>query len=350
MVERMGAADPAMKGEPAAITVEGVSKSFGRVQALDGVDLVVRYGSVQALLGPNGAGKTTLVRILTTLLQPDAGRAQVAGYDVVHNAAAVRSVIGLAGQNAAVDENLTGRENLDMVGRLYHLDKAEAGRRADELLERFLLNEAAHRTVKTYSGGMRRRLDVAASLVARPQILFLDEPTSGLDPRSRFGLWDVIRELVNEGTTVLLTTQYMEEADQLADAITLIDVGRVIAEGTPQELKGYCGGETLQIQVADHAQTATAAEVIAEFGLGKPQTAAETGEIALSIKDGASVLAEVVRRIDAAGIVISNLALRQPSLDDVFLALTGHTTEVPREDTAESSRRRLGIFTGRNGE
>ena len=310
----------------AAILTEGLRRSFGSVMAVDGVDLAAPPGTVLGLLGPNGAGKTTIVRILTTLLTPDAGSARVAGYDVVRDAEALRSVIGLAGQYAAVDENLTGRENLELVGRLYHLRRAEAHRRADELLERFDLTDAANRTVKTYSGGMRRRLDLGASLIGRPQVLFLDEPTTGLDPRSRFSLWDVIRELVVDGTTLLLTTQYLEEADRLADHIAVIDGGRVIAEGTSDQLKSRVGGDLLALRVADRSRTAAAAEAIAGLGSGAPQVVAESGEVSLPV-EGASVLTEAVRRLDAAGVEISDLALRRPTLDDVFLALTGRVAE-----------------------
>jgi ABC-2 type transport system ATP-binding protein len=320
----------------AAIITENLRRAFGPVKAVDGVDLAAPPGTVLGLLGPNGAGKTTIVRILTTLLNPDEGTARVAGFDVVRDAAALRSVIGLAGQYAAVDENLTGRENLDLVGRLYHLGGAEARRRADEMLERFELTDAANRTVKTYSGGMRRRLDLGASLIGRPQVLFLDEPTTGLDPRSRFALWDVIRELVSDGTTLLLTTQYLEEADRLADHIAVMDGGRVIAEGTTDQLKSRVGGDLLAVRVADRARVAAAVEAVADLGSGAPQVLAESGEVSLPVSQGASVLAEVVRRLDAAGVEISDLALRRPTLDDVFLALTGHLAEAEDDQEADT--------------
>jgi ABC-2 type transport system ATP-binding protein len=327
-----------------AISAEGLRKTFGTVKALEGVDLVVHPGSVMALLGPNGAGKTTFLRILTTLLTPDEGRAEVAGYDVVREAAAVRSLIGLAGQFPAVDDNLTGRENLEMVGRLYHLGRSEARTRAGELLERFGLTDAASRRVKTYSGGMRRRLDLAASLVANPPLLFLDEPTSGLDPRSRLGLWDVITDLVKEGTTVFLTTQYLEEADRLAHNIAVLDTGRIVRQGTSQELKDCCGGDVLiQLRVADATQTSLAGNALAALGDGKLHTAAETGEITLPAIGGTSVLPEVVRRLDASGIAIADLSLRQPTLDDVFLELTGRTAEeCAQEAAARGTGRRRG--------
>jgi len=307
----------------AAIVTEGLRRSFGPIKAVDGVDLAAPAGTVLGLLGPNGAGKTTIVRILTTLLLPDGGSARVAGYDVVRDAEALRSVIGLAGQYAAVDENLTGRENLDLVGRLYHLGKDEARRRADEMLERFELTDAANRTVKTYSGGMRRRLDLGASLVGRPRVLFLDEPTTGLDPRSRIGLWEVIEQLVDRGTTLLLTTQYLEEADKLADAIAVIDHGRVIAEGTADELKSQVGGDVLELVVVRREQLKDAVTAISPLTCGEPQLDEDTGQVRVPVRGGATVLAEAVRHLDAAAVAIADLALHRPTLDDVFLALTG---------------------------
>jgi ABC-2 type transport system ATP-binding protein len=318
-----------------AIVVEGLVKRYGKVVALDGIDLHVPPATVLGLLGPNGAGKTTAVRILTTLLRPDAGKATVAGFDVVRQAEELRHVIGLAGQNAAVDENLTGLENLEMVGRLYHVPATEARRRGEELLERFELTAAAHRTAKTYSGGMRRRLDLGASLVGRPQILFLDEPTTGLDPRSRLEMWDIIRELVNEGTTLLLTTQYLEEADRLADKIAVIDLGKVIAEGTSDELKARVGGEVLALRVADRERAAEAAGEVLGLGPGGGNVDNNTGEITIPVgSDGTAILTEAVRRLDAQGIRLADIGLRRPTLDDVFLALTGHAAEGGSEDGA----------------
>jgi ABC-2 type transport system ATP-binding protein len=310
------------------IVVEQLKKHFGEVRAVDGVDLQIRPSTVFGLLGPNGAGKTTTVRILTTLLHPDGGRATVAGLDVVRDAERLRHVIGLAGQSAAVDENLTGLENLEMVGRLYHQPAAEARRRAETVLERFELTDAAHRTAKTYSGGMRRRLDLGASLVGRPQILFLDEPTTGLDPRSRLEMWDIIRELVHDGTTLMLTTQYLEEADRLADQIAVIDGGRVIAEGTSDELKGRVGGEVLAIRVADRAQAGEAAGAVLGLGPGGGTVDNNSGEINVPVgPDGTAILTEAVRRLDAGGIRLADIGLRKPTLDDVFLSLTGHAAE-----------------------
>ena len=321
---------------PYAISAQNLYKAFGKTKALDGVDLTVLPGTVIALLGPNGAGKTTFVRILTTLLSPDAGNAEVLGYDVVKDASTVRTLIGLAGQYPAVDENLTGRENLQMVGRLYHLSRIEALHRAGELLESFGLSDAADRRAKTYSGGMRRRLDLAASLVARPPVLFLDEPTAGLDPRSRLGLWQVIENLVKEGTTVFLTTQYLEEADRLADTIAVLDSGRIIEQGTAEYLKECCGGDVLiQLRVADRSQTAIAADLLNTLGDNKVRSTSETGDISFPVIGGTSILAEVVRRLDSGSIAISDLALRQPTLDDVFLSLTGHTAETSPQNNVQ---------------
>jgi ABC-2 type transport system ATP-binding protein len=312
-----------------AIVVEGLHKRFGKIRALDGVDLRVRSGSVVALLGPNGSGKTTFVRILTTLLRPDGGRAVVAGRDVVKDAAGVRAVIGLAGQYPGVDEILTGQENLEMVGRLYHLGRSGARSRAAELMDSFGLQDAAKRRVKTYSGGMRRRLDLAASLVARPPILFLDEPTTGLDPASRLGLWEVIGNLVRSGTTVFLTTQYLEEADRLADKIAVLDTGRIIREGTSRELKACCGGDVLiQIHIADLGQMELASQILARFAVdGKMRTDPETGEISVPARGGKAMLSEIVRSLDIGGVALSDVSLRQPTLDDVFLNLTGRTAK-----------------------
>ena len=318
------------------IRTQGLVKHFGAVHALKGVDLEVAAGSVFGLLGPNGAGKTTAVRILTTLIEPTGGRAEVAGFDVVKDAVKLRGQIGLAGQFAAVEQHLTGLENLEMVGRLYHLGKAEARRRATEVLERFGLADAANRTAKTYSGGMRRRLDLGASLVGRPKVLFLDEPTTGLDPRSRLDLWEMIRELQREGITLLLTTQYLEEADTLADQIAVIDVGAVIAQGTSDQLKDRIGGEVLELSVADRSQVAQAATALSGIG-GTPviDEAAASLKIPVGV-EGASLLSEVIRRLDDAGVKVADLALHRPTLDDVFLSLTGHGAE---DEAAEDGSR-----------
>ena len=311
-----------------AILVEGLTKSFGDVHALRGIDLSVPRGTVLGVLGPNGAGKTTAVRILTTLLLPDGGRALVEGRDVVREAAAVRRLIGLSGQSAAIQEELTGRENLNMIGRLYHLRKAEAKSRAVELLDQFDLGDAADRAAKTYSGGMQRRLDLAASLVGRPDVLFLDEPTTGLDPRSRLGMWDIIRSLVATGTTLLLTTQYLDEADELADEIVVIDHGLVIAAGTAEELKSRIGGDVLEFTVPDRSQVAEAVAAIARVGEGEAHLDAETGLVSIGVGGrGSDALVDAVRELDSAGVPTQGLALRRPSLDDVFLALTGHAAE-----------------------
>jgi ABC-2 type transport system ATP-binding protein len=309
------------------IEAEGLAKRFGSTQALAGVDLNVPEGTVLALLGPNGAGKTTLVRILTTLLKPDGGRARVAGYDVVADAAPLRSAIGLAGQYAAVDELLTGRENLELVGLWYHLAKVEYKRRAQEILERFGLEEAGDRLVKTYSGGMRRRLDIGASLIARPRVVFLDEPTTGLDPPTRNELWQFVEELVAGGATVLLTTQYMEEAERLADRIVVLDVGSVIAEGTSEQLKERLGGDLLEVRVADGEQLAQAAEVLAAITGVEPNVDPHLRRITLPTTSGVELLLTAARRLQDADIRLDDLGVRRPSLDDVFLALTGHATE-----------------------
>jgi ABC-2 type transport system ATP-binding protein len=315
-------------GRP-AILAEGLEKSYGKNRALRGLDLAAEEGSVLGLLGPNGAGKTTAVRILATLLRPDAGRAEVAGLDVVQGAERLRSRIGLTGQYAAVDEYLTGRENLEMFGRLYRLSKKQARRRADELLERFDLADAASRLVKTYSGGMRRRLDLAASLVVSPPVLFLDEPTTGLDPRSRLAVWDLIAELVAGGTTLLLTTQYLEEADRLADRITVVDRGRVIAEGTSSELKARVGGERLEVTVLHEADLDAASRALEPYSYGEGNVLVDVGrrQVSATVASGARPLAAVVRDLDAAGVELDDLGLRRPTLDDVFLALTGHAAQ-----------------------
>jgi len=318
--------EPAANGET-VITVNNVSKHYKKLKALDGVSLEVKRGSVTALLGPNGAGKTTLVRTMTTLLDPTSGTVTVDGIDVVKEPQKLRSIIGLAGQNASVDEILTGRENLIMFARLYHVKPAEAKARASELLKQFNLEEAADRPIKTYSGGMRRRLDLAASLVIHPKVLFLDEPTTGLDPRGRFGLWNVIRDLVEDGTTVLLTTQYLEEADQLADKIFVIDHGKIIAQGTPDELKRQTGGDILELHLTNHADATKAAEIVKKFGDKQPNADAETGIVTMPVAGGASILIEVVREIDQAKLTLSDVMLRRPSLDDVFMKLTGHGAE-----------------------
>jgi ABC-2 type transport system ATP-binding protein len=321
----------------AAIEAEALVKVYhsrrSEVRALDGVDLAVQEGTVLGLLGPNGAGKTTTVRILATLLRPDEGRATVGGLDVVRDAQAVRKLIGLSGQYAAVDENLTGRENLWMFARLYQLPSGEARRRADELLRQFDLEDAGDRVAKTYSGGMRRRLDLAAALVGRPRLLFLDEPTTGLDPRSRLGMWDVIRRQVREGNTLLLTTQYLEEADELADEIAVVDHGRIIASGTADELKTQVGGERIEVVVHDRDRLGEAAGLVAADGSASLDQ--HTKRVTIAAHGGARQLVEVVRTLGDAEIALDDVALRRPTLDDVFLALTGRSAEeVPDEEDA----------------
>ncbi|MFJ9345931.1 ATP-binding cassette domain-containing protein [Streptomyces sp. NPDC101237] len=324
---------------PGAIYAEGLVKTFGDVRALDGVDLDVPEGTVLGLLGPNGAGKTTTVRCLTTLLRPDSGRAVVAGLDVARQPDAVRRSIGLSGQFAAVDEYLTGRENLQMVGRLYQMGAKQAKARAVELLEQFHLTDAADRPTKTYSGGMRRRLDLAAALVVSPPVMFMDEPTTGLDPRNRQQLWEVIKQLVSGGTTLLLTTQYLEEADHLAHDIAVVDHGRVIAQGTSDQLKARTGGERVEVVVHERAHIPTAGEVLRGFGKGETTVEEHTRKLTVPVTGGAKLLAEVIRELDSRGIEIDDIALRRPTLDDVFLSLTGHTAEEEKtEDTGEEGR------------
>jgi ABC-2 type transport system ATP-binding protein len=318
--------------ETPAIEAEGLVKHYGKTKALDGLDLTVGQRTVYGLLGPNGAGKTTAVRVLATLLRPDGGRARVDGHDVVAEAAVVRRTIGLTGQYAALDEYLTGRSNLVMVGRLSRLTTRAATRRADELLERFGLAEAATRAVKTYSGGMRRRLDLAASLIGHPSVLFLDEPTTGLDPSARALMWDIVRELVADGTTLLLTTQYLDEADQLADRIAVIDGGKVIAEGTPTGLKASVGGQRVLLTLAEAGDTAVAVKALQPFAAGSiiPNVGNRLLEVPVIATDGLAT--EVLRALDAAGVRVSDIAVRSASLDDVFLTLTGHAAEAADED------------------
>jgi ABC-2 type transport system ATP-binding protein len=324
------------------IVTEGLGKRFGTIQALAGVDLTVPAGSVLGLLGPNGAGKTTTVRILTTLLRPDSGHARVAGLDVVRQASAVRRLVGLSGQYAAVDAFLTGRENLHMIGRLAGLGRAATHQRADELLETFDLAAAADRVARTYSGGMRRRLDVAASLVARPAVVFLDEPTTGLDPRGRIGLWHQLGELTSQGTTLLLTTQYLEEADRLADQLVVMDSGRVIATGTAATLKARVGGDRLELQAVPGHDPAPLAAAVADLGSAPAAVDADTGRVVLPVADGPAILAEVAARLATAKVAIADLAVRRPTLDDVFLTLTGQHPDLsgppPRDSGSDGEQ------------
>ncbi|WP_327353801.1 ATP-binding cassette domain-containing protein [Streptomyces sp. NBC_01304] len=322
---------------PGAIYAEGLVKHFGDVKALDGVDLDVPEGTVLGLLGPNGAGKTTTVRCLTTLLTPDSGKAIVAGIDVLKHPNRVRRSIGLSGQFAAVDEYLTGRENLQMVGQLYQMSAKDAKKRAGELLDQFNLADAADRPSKTYSGGMRRRLDLAAALVVRPPVMFMDEPTTGLDPRNRQQLWEVIKQLVGGGTTLLLTTQYLEEADHLAHDICVVDHGRVIARGTSDQLKAQTGGERVEVVVHERDHVATAAGILRGFAKDGSEPAVEdhTRKLTVPVTGGAKLLAEVIRDLDAQGIEIDDIGLRRPTLDDVFISLTGHAAEDAKEEGEE---------------
>ncbi|WP_030981372.1 daunorubicin resistance protein DrrA family ABC transporter ATP-binding protein [Streptomyces sp. NRRL S-1813] len=319
---------------PGAIYAEGLVKTFGDVRALDGVDLDVPEGTVLGMLGPNGAGKTTAVRVLTTLLRPDRGKAVVAGIDVLAHPDEVRRSIGLSGQFAAVDEYLTGRENLMMVGQLYQMSGRDAKRRAAELLERFHLGDAADRTAKTYSGGMRRRLDLAAALVVSPPVMFMDEPTTGLDPRNRQGLWEVIQELVAGGTTLLLTTQYLEEADRLAHDICVVDHGKVIARGTSDQLKARTGGERVEVVVHSPDHLSVADEVLRGFGKGEGTVEPHIRKLTIPVTGGAKLLAEVIRELDVRGVEIDDIGLRRPTLDDVFISLTGHAAEAAEENGA----------------
>ena len=331
-----------MASQP-AVLAEGLVKRFGSVVALDGMDLEVEEGTVVGLLGPNGAGKTTVVRILTTLLKADAGHATVGGIDVAKKPNEVRRTIGLTGQYAAVDEYLTGRENIEMVGGLYHLKPSYVKERAAELLDRFALTDAANRPVKTYSGGMRRRLDLAASLVAKPRILFLDEPTTGLDPRSRLGLWGIIEDLVAQGTTVLLTTQYLEEADQLASKIVVIDRGKVIAQGTADQLKTAVGGDRIEVVVSDPLKVADAATSLEPIADGPVVIDELERKVSAPVTGGSTLLVDAVRALDDVGAPIADIVLRRPTLDDVFLSLTGHAAEdesaIEQPDKSQGRRR-----------
>jgi ABC-2 type transport system ATP-binding protein len=323
-----------------AIEAEGLVKRYGAVRALDGLDLGVPEGTVMGLLGPNGAGKTTAVRIFTTLLAPDGGHARVAGLDVVTHGRELRGLIGLSGQYAAVDEDLTGFENLDMVGRLYGLGRRGSRERARELLARFDLSESGDRPVRGYSGGMRRRLDLAGALVAKPRVLFLDEPTTGLDPRSRLGMWEVIEELVAGGSTLLLTTQYLEEADRLADTIAVIDHGTVIARGTADELKSQVGGERIELTVATAADIERARAALVPLSAGESRADLRTRTLTVPVSGGSKTLIEALRALDGEGIAVTDIGLRRPTLDDVFLTLTGHAAEEKKDDDEPAARGR----------
>lgn len=321
-----------------AIEAEGLRKTYGQVEALRGVNLAAPAGSVLGVLGPNGAGKTTAVRILSTLIKPDAGTARVAGIDVVADPFGVRRNIGVAGQYASVDEYLSGQENLEMIGRLYHLSAKEAKARASELLRDFRLEDAADRPAKTYSGGMRRRLDLAGALVVRPPVVFLDEPTTGLDPRSRGDMWQVITDLVADGTTVLLTTQYLEEADQLAHDIVVIDHGQVIARGDADALKAQVGGERLVVTIAEGDRLAEVAGSLRPLGIGDAEIDDHTRTLTLPVTTGTTALVEAVRMLGDAGVTVQDIGIRRPTLDDAFLSLTGHRAEESTDDTAEEQR------------
>lgn len=317
------------------IKAQGISKSFGKVKALDSVDLFAKKGEVMALLGPNGAGKTTLIRILTTLMKPDSGKAEILGFDAARQASDLRSQIGLSGQYAAIDENLTGKENLELFATLYHMPAKEGKKRTADLLDQFGLTDAKDRTAKTYSGGMRRRLDLAASLIGNPKILFLDEPTTGLDPKSRIDLWQEIKSLVRSGMTLLLTTQYLEEAERLADQITVIDRGHIIATGTVKELKSKVGYDILELHVLPKSKTREAAEVLSSLEKIKPQFDEENGKIILSASHGAKIIGDVIRLLDSIDTQIDDITLHHPTLDDVFLTLTGEKTQ---EETTQNKK------------